>query len=800
MPTRFHANRFRFLFYLLFSKSFRCIKLLKLNALISLCLKCMGLQTAFAIQKHVAVNQNQGSGFFLLQSYWHKLVMFTGGIVPAALLLVLVIIAVLMIILALKYWSRQTSRKKSLRSSEVKAGVSDKFSSTTGEKIKNDKILSEELPLQQQIQLFFFNLFKIQSGIDKDTPGQMYKVETRERCPENVFLMRIKPSGDWLVRRMSIGLLSAGAGSRSQCFYVIYDTHLVVKVPPQSITEFYQYNKQIAREALVAEQLSPIPCIVPRVSVILRKVYNLPYMDELSQDEVEKRYKNLVETRPEYQEYLKIGNSFVFFMELSKHFFLSRTIEDIHSDRSTVEEEIVSHGELVWDQNGFTGRYGEDYWHLGIQTAKIFNEIEDRLRKWCANYGVADVCSQYQLRRWFISFLSKYGHKSEKTESSEETLDQRVVQYVGRLVEDHSSDLLAFRKMVEAYLVNSRYEKTRTWRRNLSSAMLDMLARLAEKKVAMRDLKPENLFVAGDPARYPNFLNDINGFSMGLIDMETAAIMKQENGEPVEQPQLGGTPLYATPSHFLPNKALALIFKDVRQTLHLQDWFAVMAIIYKIIVGNTLFVKTAGLFSDMLRKLRAKKKAQEKLQVMMEQSSLFWSSAVQEFETSLITHIDVLDSIRIKVPKPMLNEIKQELTRRVVKLEERVNNLLQRQAIFKHPHQKKQIQEGTSTFIEQSKMRLLARKHNDSKQNSALDDAVKFLEQIRILKFRIETNQMAISDLDSQPAEISSIALLEAMFYNVMNFMYPRQWSRYTGDTVSIKDDQNQETTFLPTV
>ncbi len=751
---------------------------------------------AIAGREAVAINQP-----VQITSLWAAVVDFAGGPVAAGLLVAAVLLGGVLTVLAFRSWRRRKAWRQNLRAGDTRPVGAEKVSTTAGQVSRSGNPVADDLTVQQQIQLFFFNLFKLQSGLAKDAPGQMYKVETLERCPENVYLMRLKQGGDWLVRRMSIGLLSSGAGSRSQCYYVIYDTHMVVKVPPQPIDDFYRYNRQLAREARIASQLAPLPCIVPKVSVILRKVHSLPYVEEAETDEIERRYKNLVETRPEYQEYLKIGSSFVFFMELSKHFFLSRTLDDIHSNRHSIEEEIRAHGELVWDQRGFTGRYGEDAWYVGVRIANIFNEIEGKLRKWCAERHVADVCSQYQLRRWFVDCLSRYDHSGDQENTNSETLDSQAIAYIGQLLTGHDDDVLAFRAMVEGSLTTRRYEMTRIWRRNLSSAMLDLLGSLGDKNVAMRDLKPENLFVAGEPSRYPNFLNDIKSFSIGLIDMETAVVM--DNGSKkrsLDQPQLGGTPLYATPSHFLPNKALDTLFKDTRRTLHFQDWYAVVAIIFKIITGKSLFRKTAGLFPDILRQLRSKKDLREKLRDVVQQSALFWGSAAQEFETGMAGYLNVFEGIEIKVPRIMLAEIEPAMEKRASKLADRINNLLERQAIFKHASQKHQIQAASAAQIERSKMKLASRMEAEPQQSKILAPALKFLEQVRLLKFRMEQQQAAADALQAGSLEVSAVAVLEAMFYTVMNFMYPENWRRSVVSQVGTRQSGDKETTFLPTV
>ena len=91
---------------------------------------------------------------------------------------------------------------------------------------------------KERILKFFFHLFKQQVAAEPDALSEIKLVETRPICPNETYEMRIQQGNDWASRRMSIGLLGQGGGSRSKCFYVIYDSHMVLKLPAESIQGF----------------------------------------------------------------------------------------------------------------------------------------------------------------------------------------------------------------------------------------------------------------------------------------------------------------------------------------------------------------------------------------------------------------------------------------------------------------------------------------------------------------------------------------------------------------------------------
>ncbi|MEJ2041613.1 MAG: hypothetical protein P8X55_22200, partial [Desulfosarcinaceae bacterium] len=141
---------------------------------------------------------------------------------------------------------------------------------------------------KQRVLRFFFQLFKSQINADPNVPTELYLVEMRATCPNETYEMRVQQNGEWISRRMSIGLLGQGGGSRSKCFYVIYDSHMVIKLPAEPITSFFAYNRQIASEAGIVARLAPRECIVPRVSVILKQITSIPEADKFSSEEFEK--------------------------------------------------------------------------------------------------------------------------------------------------------------------------------------------------------------------------------------------------------------------------------------------------------------------------------------------------------------------------------------------------------------------------------------------------------------------------------------------------------------------------------
>ncbi len=107
-----------------------------------------------------------------------------------------------------------------------------------------------------------------------------------------------------------------------------------------------------------------------------------------------------------------------------------------------------------------------------------------------------------------------------------------------------------YRKIIKDYIYRSSFEQNRTQMEAVTANLLDILAWFREKKVSMRDLKPDNLFVAGDPARYPLFLKSAQEFSIGIIDVETAVDFEKSRIHKNQTAHAGGNAFLCNPVSF----------------------------------------------------------------------------------------------------------------------------------------------------------------------------------------------------------------------------------------------------------
>ncbi len=115
---------------------------------------------------------------------------------------------------------------------------------------------------------------------------------------------------------------------------------------------------------------------------------------------------------------------------------------------------------------------------------------------------------------------------------------------------------------------------------------------------------------------------------------------------------LGGTPFYATPSHFIKNDVLIYKFKNLGKILHLQDWHATLTMIYKLITGDLLFEQTARLFGEVRNlMIKANKPEGHRSDDFEEASRIFWHSAVSEFQVKIRESEKSLKAVLVVLPE-----------------------------------------------------------------------------------------------------------------------------------------------------
>jgi len=696
------------------------------------------------------------------------------------------ILALLLIFLLI--WLRSKRAVK-----EIPQNTADQENKAAASEIK------DELPTRLDIVCFFLNLFKCQIGADPDAKVEFVPLMSKSSGPNHIYELRVKHMEDWTKRRMTIGPLGEDAGSKSKCYYVIYDVHMVVKVPARPVTDFENYIESIKKEVAIVNKLIPKECIVPKVSVILGQIHTFPDSEDIPAERLEDQYINWVRKSTEYQDYLKINSTFVYFMDLSQYYFLGHILDELHDIKNLIAREIFENAEIIFEPTKFKGRYGVENDAI-FEVREVYNRVEVDIRRLVTQTGIDSNIPIYQFQSWFYSSLAQ----KEVTEDSDKYPPAFVNQLnllLKKAMQENSDIIEVYRKTIKNYVYMSSFEQNSAQMSAISVNLLDILAWFRQKRVSMRDLKPDNLFVAGDPARYPLFLRSAQEFSLGIIDVETAVDFEKSKYTKTKQPLLGGTPFYATPSHFIRNDVLTIKFGNLGKILHLQDWHATLVMIYKVVTGELLFEQTAKLFGDLRNMMISANKPENfESDIFEEASRRFWHSAVVEFQVKMDEKEKSLRAIEVILPETVKYMFGKVLAKERKSLALAIKECVESQNIFEKQQIREQLMNSSYAKTCQFKADLENNARRSQNSKGLRTEAITFLQQLADLKALFGQHIYMVKLLSKPQAKVSVHEILTFMFNVVLNNMYRPQWKPLFGESVNTCDMPKEETAVEATI
>jgi serine/threonine protein kinase len=655
---------------------------------------------------------------------------------------------------------------------------------------------------QSDIINYFLTLFKHQIGADPQAPMNTKSLSTTSSGSNYVYELRIKHRGDWVRRRMTIGPIGDEAGSKSKCYYVIYDAHLVVKIPVRPIKAFDEYIRSIKKEGQIVDKLAPKECIIPRVSVVLNLIHKFPNSANLTADKLEEKYVDWLRRKTDYQKYLKIKNTFVFFMDFSKYYFLGHIVDHLHDVKDAVAEEMIANAETIFDNLKFRGRYGKDKETVGLEIRQVYNDCQAAIRQFLTDSGVSSDVSMFRIQTWFLTHLA-----GKAISGKEAGLSENLVQELNLLIEVNFTKRMnavkVYRNTIKEYVHKIRFEQNKPQMAGIITNLLDLLAWLRTKQIAMRDLKPDNLLVAGDPSKYPLFLMNATDYELGIIDVETAVDFEKAKDRKVKQPLLGGTPFYATPSHFFSNVILSEAFRNLNLILHLQDWHATLVMIFKAVTGDLLFVHTAKLFADIRNSIKCgQMKGLLDTEIVADVSRAFWRRALQEFQARMNQKEDALKSIFFDIPENAKQMFKQVLTKDIQATALKIKQCINRnsQNFFESPQSQDLLLKASPEKINQLRTEFENKVKTLPNSSANHNRAIPFLKYLHTLKLHSDQQKQLLNRLAQPHSKLSAHTLLGFMFDNLYKSMFREEWWVKTVAAKNGSDADVDEATLEATV
>jgi len=606
------------------------------------------------------------------------------------------------------------------------------------------------------VESLFLSLYKKKLGAPASAPAEIEKAPRKDGWPGQVLNLKVLQEGKWQSRRMSLAPIGEGTGSKSQCFYVIFDTHMVIKIPPAPITDFEEYIARVQAETDIMQQLAPRVCVIPNLAVILSRIHSFPDAEDIPPSQLEGRYVRWLRKFPDNQRYLTIGGSYVFFMDLARYYFLSHVVDGFHAIEAGLNEEVRADVEVLSNLALFEGKYGSRGSELWPLLHKTYETFRDQLEGAIAQTDEQVSLSDWNIKELYLGFMAGRDSGLANLKGS----PHFKALFKDRLSRVDTADAMLkqrYQQMMRHYTERRLFQRSRPLVGNMVTNLLKLLAWLDEKQVSLRDLKPDNLLVADNPDDYPHFLTSAKNFTIGLIDLETAVDLNPDEGGAIRQPQLGGTPLYCTPSHFFPNKLLKGLYHDLPQVYHLQDWYAMIAIIFGALTGDHLFKGTAYQIPMMMKSVMqtAARKGNLKKK-FLHFARQFQDNAAVETREKIKLHQNRLKSVNAHIPEKVQQRLLQHIKGEGRQARRQLKKLLANETAFKKGN--------VSQRLEKSSLEDLKRLRAVYKKRAGGEKLVGPLNELIHLRQKIDTLSKGGKQLAGKFPKVSIDILLERMF------------------------------------
>lgn len=630
--------------------------------------------------------------------------------------------------------------------------------------------------IKDSIAELFLEIFKNQCGVPDSPQADFSPLPSfhENNSKEISYELRVKIKDDWRSRRMSVGPLGGETGSRSKCFYVVYDSYIVVKIPPKKIVDFEDYIHLLDIEQRIVDKLRMNECIIPTVSVILELFSETSRPEGGALLQNEKRYIRQLSVSSRHRKYLQISGQYAFFMDLSQYFFLQNTVESMHSIKELIAEEFSRQSEIAWDILEFEHRYGIDIVPRAITMKNTCNTFEARCKNYLLQIDRMELFDPFHVKQWFFDGLAE--RKNRIGHNLPQDVSGQLIVIFDEVLIENLSESITFKSMVKNSIKKTEFYRNKAAMEGIIANLLNLLAHLYRAGIAMRDLKPENLLVAGDKKDYPGFLTEPSRYTIGLIDVETSVIFKTR---PIDQPQMGGTPHYATPSHFFNNQTLSTTFPDLNTVLHLQDWHATIAIIYKIITGNVLFEQTVHVIPSVVNMVKEALIRNKDLSLALQNaSSMFWERARIEFKRKIADQEEFLIATIIDIPPNGARLLARHLRKYYDALTADSVKLVKKQTLWPDKQRKTILFKASAERIAKYKEDAFSKLRKGGSQASRQREIIELMEKLEEIKTQRRLVKQYYAVMINSEPRLSALELLEMMFNIVQNGMCKKEWEK----------------------
>lgn len=344
----------------------------------------------------------------------------------------------------------------------------------------------------------------------------------------------------------------------------------------------------------------------------------------LPADDLEDEYGQLLQkgAYKEYQKMLKIAGNFVFVVSLVKEQFLSDQIRSL-ADVTGIAKELLKDKPTR----------EEPLKTLLDSYATAVRKLWDQSKITLTDYKVR-TCFDDMLLRQTVRLRDFFSDQRPDSDANWANMINKLNDLNRTFSEKNKPDIDKFLEPIIREATRLKQKQSSPYKGKLANNLLGLLVSAYAAGVVIRDLKPENLYVK----------NEKTG-GLGIIDLETS------RGFDSSDVWLAGTPGYLSFAGLLNHKELEAVYgqENIKNVLHLMDWFSSLAMIYRLVTTKSLFEGDATkLIGSMSRKIVEKFYDGLKtvdIDILKSEHNHFWKLAEEELMSKINADKDMLKAI-----------------------------------------------------------------------------------------------------------------------------------------------------------
>ncbi len=403
-------------------------------------------------------------------------------------------------------------------------------------------------------------------------------------------------NGDRTFKRRFTAYRLGSTHSKSECYQVTdpKGQYLVVKIPPQPITDIDTYLNAVAHERKLAEKLFElgIKVVVPCLSSVMKHLHKVKSAKKMSPSQLEKAYAKVLRVPGnKYINQFKLGEKFVFFMEFLDEPFLGKVVREFYDNEllATLKKEYFERDLYLLENHDRIG-FMCDYKHIGTMKSlyELYSGLQETFKDFCSK--VDSILNLYEIpigigrkKEWFVASClgklideSTFGEHGDSEYGDKGLIIQRLNTLLNQTVED-SVSLKSYLAVLDREVLWTAFKYSAGKMKMIGNKLLILLVMLEKMGLVLRDLKVDNLFISDD-----------ENMELGVIDLETGGYIGSGRIEGIVP---AGMPSNMTISNLLFVSQIKRIYGDenIGTILHLQDWYATISMMFETNTGSLLF-------------------------------------------------------------------------------------------------------------------------------------------------------------------------------------------------------------------